>query len=380
AGLAAVDVGRTATSWGDGLASGCASTPDADYSLSSPRALVWYALLPTGYPNFGGAVSDRSSAYIRFEYPDGRHFDVSRDGFLRSDKSSLAPRERAAARYEAYGLLRESARLTAGNDHVASIERCKRAAELAAKAGDSTLAEWVERVKLRALISADRREEAQRTLQQLAASDAFDDIAFDGARQMHLQGWLDDAIVWYEAGLARRRHTGGGRMTYEYLEGILLALVEQQRWGDAMDAIRRYCEQYENECHTRDYYINFVRWMSGERPAALVATENVVDLTRYWVLEFRHANQEDSRTLLPAVRQEIARAGTSTPLLKSLEALLLEDIGDHEAAHTAAQRALEQTTVLRATDTAARAHLEVVRARAQRIVGSKASSPGRPSL
>lgn len=378
-GLAAVDVGRTALTGRDGLGAATASTPDAEYSTTSQRALLWYALLPAAYPNFGRATSTTGSNHIRFVFPDGRSFDLTRDGFRTSDTSALTSVDRMAARNQAYGLLRESARLTAGEAHAEAIDRSRRASALAIEAGDPILAEWAARVRLRAVIRAGQLEEARRSLQSLNESATFDDIAFDGARQMHLQGWLEDAITWYETGLARRRHDSGGRMTYEYLEGAVLAQVELRRWDAALAAIDRYCEQYPSECHTREIYQNFVSWMSGVQPRVITVRDSGIDLYRYWALEFRLANGEDPRYLLPEVKAEIARNGTATPLVRSLEAVLLETAGERDAARAAAREALEQTTAALDNDPAARAHLQLVRSRAARIIGATASSPSRPS-
>lgn len=378
-GLAAIDVGRPATTGRDLLAAATGSTPDAEYSPTSPRALLWYALLPAAYPNFGRATASAGSSHIRFVFPDGRSFDLTRDGFLTSDTSRVPSAARMEARNQAYGLLRESARLTAGNAHADAIDRSERAAALALEAGDRILSEWAARVRLRAVIRSGQREEARRILARLNESATFDDIAFDGARQMHLQGWLEDAITWYETGLARRRHDSGGRLTYEYVEGAVLAQVELERWDAALAAIDRYCEQYPSECHTREIYENFVRWMSGIQPNVIEVRDSGIDLYRYWMLEFRLASGEDPLSLLPAVKAEVARSGTATALVRSLEAVLLETTGEHSAAQTAVREALEQTMAALDNDPAARTHLKLVRSRAARITRPTASSPSRPS-
>ena len=365
AGLAAVDVGRTATSTSDSLASAAASTPDAEYTHTSARALVWYALLPSGYPNVGMAFSGAESDSIRFRFPDGRSFQLGYDGFLRSETSDLSGAERTAARDRAYGLLREASRLSTGGAHAEAIDRSVRAGLLAGKAGDRTLAEWAERVKLRALIRAGRKDDAMRTMEALAVSNSYDDIAFDGAREMHLKGWLEDAIRWYETGLSRKTPSRG-RLSYEYLEGAVLALVELKRWDAAAIEVENYCTQYPQECHSEDHYVNFVRWMSGGRPEP-ISDDRGIDLYRYWSLEFRLANGEDPRKLLPLVRAETRRNGSATPFVQSLEAVLLDMNGEHEAARIAARRALEQTRAALTSDPAARTHLQLITERARRI-------------
>ncbi len=118
-----------------------------------------------------------------------------------------------------------------------------------------------------------------------------------------------------ETGLSRKT-PGRGRLSYEYLEGAVLALVELKRWDAAVRAVERYCTQYPHECHSHDLYLYFIHWMSGARPQR-VSDDRGTDLYRYWALEFRLANGEDPHTLLPLARAEVKRKGSAAALVRS---------------------------------------------------------------
>lgn len=366
AAVAAVDVGRSPASTIDALSSGSASSPDAEYTTNSARSLVWYTLLPLGYPSAGMAVQLRAGEGLRVNYPDGRHFDLGLDGFLLAARSPLGTAERSRARTETYRLIREASRLDEGGAHEEAIAEVVRAAGEASRAGDHILAEWVERVRIRSLIHAGRVEEAFRVLAAFESSESFSDIAFDAAVALHLEGALSDAVRWYASGLARRPRAGAGRSKYEFLEGAVLALVEQKRFADAERVINSFCEQYTSECGPRDYYRNYVRWMAGERPAPM-PMDPVIDLYRYWALEFRRANRDDSAELLADVQSELQRNGSSMALLRSLEADLLMQLDRMDEAERAADQALATVSGARARQTEARAHFALVSERARRI-------------
>jgi hypothetical protein len=224
----------------------------------------------------------------------------------------------------------------------------------------------VQRVRIGSIIHAGRIDEAVRILTSLESSESFSDIAFDAAVAMHLEGSLSDAVRWYAVGLSRRPHAGAGRLKYEFLQGAVLALVEQKRFSDAEKVINSFCEQYRSECGPRDHYLNYVRWMAGERPAR-TPMDGVIDLYRYWTLEFRRANRDDATELLRDVRSEMARNGSSTALLRSLEGDLLMSLGRVNEAQNAVDQAFAKVSGSRDRQTVARAHFPLVSERARRI-------------
>ena len=138
-----------------------------------------------------------------------------------------------------------------------SAEAALRAAEAAA---DPYLAEWISRVKAKALVSAGRIDEGERLFKKLARNPATgSEAAYDAGRAFHLQGHLERALAWYRRGLGQGATAEAGRGKYEYLEGIVFCLSELGRWDEALTEMERFQAAYPSTNPAAGYR-EYVRW------------------------------------------------------------------------------------------------------------------------
>lgn len=160
------------------------------------------------------------------------------------------------------------------------------------------------------------------------------------------------------------RNVNTGRLRYEFIEGAVLALVEQKRWREAEDflsRVRPVLDQFPEEPE----YLNYIHWRRGDTDFVPLDTAwGDPDLSRYWALEFAHSSGTRGRALLEQIAAE-EKHGTSYPgLVASLKAVALAEAGQHQAAAHLIADVLPSATARARTDTAFRAHLDLIRERA----------------
>lgn len=364
AGMAAVDVPLQP----DSSRIGAASTPDATYSSTFRQTLLWYSLVArfSTKIQFDAAVIDEKSRRISLGHADGPPTVVGFDGFLSGQGSAASSPARSSSRALAYENLREGSRLAAQNVFGEAVTALDRAFAAASAAADANLIGWVRRVRARILARAGRMPEAEREFTDLVrSSSTASDVAFEAATEMHLAGALKEAVGWYRTGLGRGGQNDEGRLKYEFLIGVALALGELNEWDAALEEARRFAAAYPSSIDApiiRDY----VLWRTGQTPMQQYRlSDATTDLYRYWDLEFR-SRTGDPSPVLEAVRKEQSRSGMTGPLL-SLEAELLARSGKRaEAAATAGQAVVVTRSEAR-EDYVIRAHLPVVEDRFKRL-------------
>lgn len=328
-----------------------ASSPDAIY-MGDPEALYWYVLLPrrvAGDVSRGLSV-DESARTIRLHARLGAPVEVSFDGFVVGTPSTLPPEVRQAARTEGYGLLREAKRLSAAGFQANAVEEVEHAVECARRAADPVFAEHARRVHGQILVAAGRYGEAETLFSEVAArSDEGPEVAFDAARAFHLAGELERAVWWYQRGLGPGGMSSMGRGKWEFLEGLVFALDELGRPEEAGAEIDRFASSWlaERGDENRDaveIFRDFLRWRGGEPPRRAwgLPREGQPDVFRYLILEMKLARGGDPKELLPAVDAELDRSSDTIPMLLSLRAVLLGELGRPREAAGAGRRAVEE--------------------------------------
>jgi len=110
---------------------------------------------------------------------------------------------------------------------------------------------------------------------------------------------------------------------------------------------------------------SWIRWRTGEIRVgeSLDPGEAGADFPAYLSFELRHAAGEAPELLLEAVREAESRSSETRPLLRSLEAVLLLDLGQAQAAAISARNALEEARNEAGSNVYVRAHLAVIEER-----------------
>jgi tetratricopeptide (TPR) repeat protein len=341
------------------------SSPDTVYAATAERATLWYTLLPPGYLGTASRI-EITDADIRVEYPNGRKVLLDLHGFTRGSSSAFRePALRQRARKSAYASLRAALRSVDARDFLTADRRFEIARASARSCGDPQLVQWIDRNRAAVLVRAGRVEDGLSRFEELlSTAESPSDLAFEAARELHLRGDLDAAVDWYRRGL--REDDFVGRMKYEFLEGIVLALVEQGKYHDALNEIARARRSYQTIDNVTEWYESYVRWRNGDL-RTLPGAESPLDLVAYWRLEFRYARGDRGRELLEELSQAVERRRTVAPLVRSLRALLLFETGRREEAQSEIAVAWSEASMRSRDDTAVRAHLALVEARHARI-------------
>ncbi len=362
------------------LPPGAGSAPLLVYSVDSDEAgneqpLLWYALLPSHYHGTERARISHAKREIVIPYSSARAMSLSFDGFATPLPRGMTAAARQQKRRAIYGGLRRVDRLLGGGAFSEALALVRSISRDASAIDDPCLAEWAQRVEIRALIRAGRVAEAEALTSQLVArSEARADIAFDAAHELHLQGRLDDAVRLYRAGLAEGSDTNAGRMRYEFVEGAVLALCEDAKWREAEEIVDIFSRTYPSYSENAEAYTNYIRWRRGQKDlAALHIGPSSTDLFRYWNLEFMRAAQPQ-KDLLPLITAEEQRGSSSIGLVWSLEADVLAARGDRGDALKLAHAAFQWCDARKTTDVPARAHLALVR---ERLAGIEAGQHAR---
>ncbi|HEX4960765.1 MAG TPA: protein kinase [Thermoanaerobaculia bacterium] len=351
-----------------------ASSPDEVYNANG--GLLWYTLGPRAIPDKPGNMDVHLEKRTLSVYYHGvPQVEVGYDGFLTAFPARVAPVRRRADRELAYSHLRESTRLLRGGRAAEALPEAEAGLKAAEDSVDPYLAEWISRVKAKALVAAGRTDEAEALFQKLATNlETGSEAAYDAGRAFHLQGHVKRALTWYRRGLGQGATAEAGRGKYEYLEGVLFSLSELGRWEEAFTEVERFHEAYPSTNPSKGY-LEYLRWRTGGSPSPEAARDiSNPDLSRYWQLEFRWVHHESAQTLLSAVDEEIKRTSETGPFLLSLKGELLARLGRGSEALAVEQEALRQTRGSLATNPTARVHYDLVAGRfatAARQVGHR---------
>ena len=366
AAIAAIDV-RPLASEADRSAGSLTCSPDTIYDAADQHALLWYTLLPPQWTRLPLQIDARTRRLTGVLTSSGE-VTLGFDGFLAGAASSLAPQARAERRNETYEMLRRADTMAAAGDFEKALHTADDALVNTVRTNDTSLHEYCSRFQVRMLIRLGRMAEASKNVTSLmAASASPGDIAFDAAREAHLAGQLDQAVQWYRTGLFAGRDLNAGRLRYEFVQGAVLALGEKQRWREAeeiIDAGRRVVESFA----AATQYTDYIRWRRGGTSFLPIdVTTGDPDLARYWELEFRHAAGLRGSALLQAVESEQKQANLFSGLVESIRSVALNEAGRAAEARRAAEESLAWATIRARSDTATRAHLDLVRERARQL-------------
>jgi len=357
-----------------------AESPDRPAWRDAERLLAWYALVPSGvFDGRVGPAVEAAGGSLRVGAFGPRQLELSLEGFPRGPREPGEARRRAAAREEAYGLLREGVRLRGAGSAAEALAEVERALERARAAGDVPLGQWAARVRARALLDAGRPEEADAAWgasYERAQEPA--PIALEAGRAFHLRGEPARAVAWYRRGLTGRGDRARiGADPRDLMLGVVLALGETGRWDDAAAEVDRFEAAYPDRVSEVGAARAWVAWRSGRKPARFADGIAHIGLFRYWSLEVRRALGEEAGPLL-ADAERVGREATDVaPLFASLRAELLAALGRRGEARVLAAEALDGARVLAARDTGARAHLSLVAERARALGVRSAGAGGR---
>lgn len=370
-GLAAVDVRRffSASRASDIRGAG---TPDTEYATADPQSLLWYALLPRGYVPSGEHLRiDEARRTITASLQDGTKTTVSFDGFTSSTKSALPSSARQEARRSAYASLRNARMLRSAGSFDAALAACDSAIAGATSAGDELLTEWGRRVKGNLLVESGRKGEAAALFASLhASSPQASDIAYDAALAYHREGDLDAALHWYERGLGHGYSMAGGRLVWDYVEGIMLVHAQRETWAAAASAIDRLAQRDEAFLNVTRYVRPFLSWKMGapvREDAATSPPAYTPDLARLWALEVAIATKPEAvDEHLQKLQWELGHISGSPVMLLALKADLLATAGRTAEAHVAARAAVAGWMALPPDDVEVLSHEKIIREHLQR--------------
>ena len=349
------------------------TTPDVE-PLGGSEPL-WYALLPPGTPRGGDAPLeiDEAQRRLRVVYGDGRVVEVGFDGFLAdASKPQLPVAGRTAARARAYAAMRQADRQLAAGMPAEAEALARETSARATEAGDRPLAEWGERIRVRALVAAGAHLEADRLASSLAVRSAAGlAVAMEAAQAFHLAGDLERALGWYERGLADSDRRAVARRCGGYLEGTVLVLAELGRWNEIPQACRR-AEEVDPAAmgELGRTYEAWARWRSGQPPAETrlpAAAAEAPEFVRLLRFELAAASGEAPEKLLAAVERERASATETSFLLLSLRSELLARLGRSGEALADARAALAEARRRAPREIHARAFLADLDERARRL-------------
>ena len=347
-----------------------AATPDLANQPYSPRALAWYALAGDGgYDHATDAVLDREKKSIRIQFGDGKETILGLHGQSVAVPADEAAR-RNAARAASYTALRDAIRQSEGGYTAESLSSIERAIADADRAGNEPLQLWTRRVSSRVLVRAGRIDDAEaRTREVMARIASPSDACWDVALPLHLYGHLDRAKQWYETGLRLIREPVRGRISSEYLEGILFVLAEQGRWDEAQAVFQTYRTALSNQWIDVNHYDDWLEWRrTGSFRRSMKLTQSNLDIFRYLALEQEWSEKTTSAAKLQSSIDDGTVSGAYRPLSRLLKAEIVAAEGDREKALALARAAYKDLLATLRSDSAARVHLEPAVARYARML------------
>ncbi|MFN2240263.1 MAG: protein kinase, partial [Thermoanaerobaculia bacterium] len=318
------------------------ASPDLITGPAEEGSLLWYALLPRHPLNTPQhAFFDASRGRLEFPLPGGASYILSSDGFAEGSSGTDAPEHSADARRRAYAHLREASRTEATGTVRAAVAAIDRAVAEALESGDEVLLEAVRRQRARLLVIDGSVEKGEAAFEELIASSSNrPEIAFQAGEAHHVVGRLDDAIRWYRRGLVVAGDAAEGKPKFAYLEGMVLALVEEKRWNEALEVASSFYSAYGGAGYWPGMYREFIFWRMGQRPKyeGIQMSPALIESVRYWALEFRNSDGDDPSLLLPELDRALW-SGPMRPLIDSLRAEVFFRQGRGEEAVLEARRA-----------------------------------------
>lgn len=332
------------------------------YTLS--RSLLWYAVgPPRGHGRVRRLRVDAVQRTLELLYTDSSSWKVGFDGLPESASTEVTREERAQSRMRAWEALRDGMRLADLRDHQAAAARLLKAEDDSRRTGERYLPSFIVRLRARELVALGAFEEADQLYDPLVEDGHGDELAIDAARAFHRAGQLDRAVAWYERAVQLNNQVRSGRGLYESIEGLLFALLEKGDEAALVAAADRITFATEEAEPMLSVYRSVARWLVGRPAPTYEVGPATPDLQRYWSYEIRWANGESPRTLLAGLREEIPRQTEGAPLALSLEAALLAETGDLEAARERMEQAWKSAEAAPVDDIAVRAHLPLLKRR-----------------
>jgi hypothetical protein len=189
------------------------------------------------------------------------------------------------------------------------------------------------------------------------------DIGWDRAMAFHLSGDLPRAVAAYRRSLVLPADPSSGRMRYEFLLGLVLALCEMGQYDRALADMNTFSVQYPDQDRVVAAVRRYVQWRSGATPPEIETSPGEQDLMNYWNLEIALADGVAPVQLLREIAVEEIRASETRPLVRSCKAEVLWRMGRTAEALPLARDAYQETLTHVGDDPVARAHLDVVAAR-----------------
>ncbi len=330
----------------------------ADHPRS--RSLLWYALTPPSWLQLKGLTVDRSGRRLRLDYNERNPLVLT-----------FPTPHTEASRERAYAHLRDSKRLTTSGDMQGAIAEAESARSIAASIGDPWLEEWSQRVKGMAMVQSGDFDGADAFFTRLASgSESASNTAYDAGTAFHLAGDLTRAVHWYRQALGRDGRPFVGRLKYESLQGLVLALGEMGRWAEAEREVTEFEAAYTSEAGNAPWYRHYIAWRTGQSPRVVYDISVPHDLYRYWALELELARGADPNRILALIAREQPRTSETRTLLLLTQSEALRRAGRIDEALQVARDAVNKLRDERRGDTLARAHFDLAVERLSRLPGA----------
>jgi tetratricopeptide (TPR) repeat protein len=348
-----------------------AAAPDISGEPANERLLLWYAVVPRGHLEDPSLSINEQERRLTVRYNSGKTWPLGFDGFPWVGSSGVPRLQRQEARRETYQHLGETERLRRAGAEDLALAEGRAAESSAARAEESWLGQYAERLQAKILVDEGKVPEAEARFDSLMtrAEDA-PEVAYDAAVAFHLHGDLKRAVAWYERGLGRGSAAGAGKSKHEFLKGEVLALVEEKRYAEALRAVDRFGAAYPPWQDQLWLFRGYIHWREGECPQEDTSgvRPNWTDLDRYWALEFEFACGGEPREILPRVDRFLAERPETRAELLSLKAVLLSRLGHIREAAEASKSSLELLREEQGRSIIARGHCDLLRTRRRQFV------------
>jgi tetratricopeptide (TPR) repeat protein len=346
-----------------------ACSPAVSSFQCSEQNLAWFTLLQRGW--IDDLTADPSRGLIHARYRTGEDIDLILSGHVAGTASARSAPSLDLSRRRAHELLAAARRDEADSRWGDAIAQTRLAHASAVSAGEPYLAEWCRRFEARLLMHAGDPARADALYKELLkASSSAADIAYDAGRLHFLRGENDKAFEYFHLGLFEDRGPKSGRLKYEFVEGAIFALLADGDVDGALAFIQRARTAAPDFAASQYPYEAAVRWLAGRDFDQPPADGPLIDLGRYWMLEFAWQKERNASALLPRVEREIALEGPMGGTLESLRAEILASLGRRNEAARAIAHAMERAEAEKSTDVNARAHYGVIRRRFEAIAVS----------
>jgi hypothetical protein len=309
-----------------------------DFSWINARPPRWYALLHGWFvnPKYPPRI-DAVHRRIVFQVTDGRNAELTFDGLV----PGLSSPKRNELRKSAYAELREAMRLSQEGFHGPAFQHADAGMASARASGDAIAVEWSRRVRARLLIRSGRIAEGEAAAVSIAeGSPARPEVAFDAGRDLVCRGELTRAVHWFRQGLGPGGAEGNGRARYEFLEGVVLSLVQLRKFDEAKAEIAQYERAFGSGPYQQSF-LEYVDWREGHPRHLVPAQRNAADIIRLIHLETLAALGADPTAVLRELDALLPLLSESKSLAFSLRAELLDRLGRGDEALAEAHHARE---------------------------------------